>query len=613
MKKYITRKIDVDIRNAGIDTLFNYDGFLGYKYSKNYTEFRIYAPTSNKIELILNDERIVLMTKNEEKGIFEVIVNGNLENFKYMYRIYFDDIMYETIDPYANACNANSRFGMIIDLSKTNPKNFNRMERFSNILNAIIYELHIRDFTLNSKNRGKYLGVVEKKQLNYLKKLGITHVQILPFYDYSSNSVDELNPDLRYNWGYDPVNYNIPEGSYSSNPENPYTRIKELKQMINILHKNGIRVIMDVVYNHVFDAMAHSFSKTLPGYAFRMDENLNFSNGTACGNDVASERKMIRKYIVDSVKYWASEYNLDGFRFDLMGILDIDTMNEIRRELDKIDDSIIILGEGWDLNTALKFDLKANQNNACKMPNIAFFNDDMRDSLRGNTFEKLDKGFVNEGTYLEERLIKSIKGGWGLKSYINPNQLIQYIEAHDNNTVFDHFQITNSNLSDTIRIKMQAIATSIVLTSQGIPFLHAGQEFFRTKFGVENSYKSSDEINKFDFERAKKYKNYVEYFSDLISFRKDNYLLKQDNYEKIEKSFKLIVFEKGLLGYSLNDEILILANANNKNIKINLEYDGLYKVEFSKFKKENKIIKINKKVEIPKLDFIILTKIKTDK
>ncbi|WP_455515521.1 type I pullulanase, partial [Pseudostreptobacillus sp.] len=445
---------------------------------------------------------------------------------------------------------------------------------------------------------------IEDKQLNYLKKLGVTHVQIMPFYDFSEESVDENNPEERYNWGYDPVNYNIPEGSFATNPENPYVRIKELKEMIKVLHENGIRVIMDVVYNHVFDAMSHSLWKTVQKDAFRFYENGDFSNGSACGNDIASDNPMVRKYIVDSILYWANEFKLDGFRFDLMGILDVDTMNEIREKLDEIDKGIIVLGEGWDLNTNLDKDKKANQLNAYKMPRIAFFSDDMRDTLRGSTFEKLGKGFANGGKS-DDRLINSIKGGINLRGYISPDQLIQYVEAHDNNTVFDHFSITNSEDSLVDRKKMQNIATTLVITSQGIPFLHAGQEFFRTKLGHENSYNLSDEINKFDFDRAEKFKENVQYISELIEYRKKNPLFKLNNFDEIEKKFKLLQFNDRSLMYSLDNKIFVLVNSSDKAINFEIE-KGNYEIIFSSFKKQNMNILIENLFEVSKYNCVIL-------
>lgn len=578
-------------------------GELGVKYNKEYTEFKLYAPNAINVDLII-EQKIYGMEKIEEIGLFQQVLPGDFEGKRYLYQVFTENERYITTDPYAIACEVNSGSGIIIDRDKTQIDNFERMESFENPLDAIIYEISVRDFTQNAVNKGKFLGVIEDKQLNYLKKLGITHVQIMPFYDFSDESVDENNPELRYNWGYDPVNYNIPDGSFATDAKDPYVRIRELKEMVRVLHENGIRVIMDVVYNHVYDAMSHSLWKTMQKEAFRFYENGEFSNGSACGNDLASDHPMVRKYIVDSILYWVNEFKLDGFRFDLMGILDVDTMNEIREKLDEIDKGIIVLGEGWDLNTSLDKEKRANQLNAYKMPRISFFSDDIRDTLRGSTFEKLGKGFANGGKS-DDRLINSIKGGINLRGYISPDQLIQYVEAHDNNTVFDHFSITNSKDSLVDRIKMQNIATTLVMTSQGIPFLHAGQEFFRTKFGHENSYNLSDEINKFDFDRAENFKENVQYISELIEYRKKNPLFKLNNFDEIEKKFKLLQFNDRSLMYSLDDKIFVLVNSSNEAISFELE-SGEYKIVFSSFKKNNVNILIDNLFEVSNYNCVIL-------
>ena len=578
-------------------------GELGVKYNKEYTEFKLYAPNAINVDLII-EQKIYGMEKIEEIGLFQQVLPGDFEGKRYLYQVFTENERYITTDPYAIACEVNSGSGIIIDRDKTQIDNFERMESFENPLDAIIYEISVRDFTQNAVNKGKFLGVIEDKQLNYLKKLGITHVQIMPFYDFSDESVDENNPELRYNWGYDPVNYNIPDGSFATDAKDPYVRIRELKEMVRVLHENGIRVIMDVVYNHVYDAMSHSLWKTMQKEAFRFYENGEFSNGSACGNDLASDHPMVRKYIVDSILYWVNEFKLDGFRFDLMGILDVDTMNEIREKLDEIDKGIIVLGEGWDLNTSLDKEKRANQLNAYKMPRISFFSDDIRDTLRGSTFEKLGKGFANGGKS-DDRLINSIKGGINLRGYISPDQLIQYVEAHDNNTVFDHFSITNSKDSLVDRIKMQNIATTLVMTSQGIPFLHAGQEFFRTKFGHENSYNLSDEINKFDFDRAEKFKENVQYISELIEYRKKNPLFKLNNFDEIEKKFKLLQFNDRSLMYSLDDKIFVLVNSSNEAISFELE-SGEYEIVFSSFKKNNVNILIDNLFEVSNYNCVIL-------
>ena len=580
---------------------------LGAIYTNKKTTFKVKS-TADKVVLKDYTNSKEYEMKKQLNGIHVLTLEGNLNGMQYNYLAYFNNDVQEAVDPYANAVSVNGKRSVVVNLKRTNPRNFKRMTSFENPLDAVIYELHVRDYTidenLKSKYKGKFLALVEPKNLKYLKSLGITHLQLLPIFDYSENSVDETNILEKYNWGYDPVNYNAVEGSYSTDPYNPENRIIELKKTIKKLHDNNIRVIMDVVYNHVFDVKSHSFEKLNPDYFFRKDkENKYYSNGTGCGNDVASEKYWVRKYIVDSVVYWAKEYKLDGFRFDLMGILDVKTMNEIRKELDKIDKSIIILGEGWDLDTNLADDKKAKQQNAVKMPRIAFFSDDIRDSVKGSTFNEVGKGFVSGTRREDKRLIPSIKGGQGLHSYISPSQVIQYVEAHDNYTMFDHFQKLNVN-----NIKRRhLLASSIILTSQGIPFIHAGQEFGRTKKGDENSYKSDDSINKFDWTLAKKNKRMVKYISDLISIRKDEKLFKMDTYDEINKNFKLIEYKNNLLVYSLglDDKYIIIANASTKKHKV--EFNGEYSVIINNYKRIYNT-KVKDSFDVTALNFVILKK-----
>lgn len=608
-----TKRINYKLRVHAIDDIYYSDKELGAIYTKNKTTFRVWSPVASEINLIeyKKDGSIFLhkMTR-EEDAVFSLTINKNLDGFEYNYQIKFDNLINESVDPYARATTVNGKRSVVVDLAKTNPKDFKRMPKFSANTDAVIYEMSVRDFSFDKnakfKYRSKFLALTENKAIKYLKNLGITHVQLLPIYDFSEESVDELNPFDKYNWGYDPVNYNVVEGSYSTNPSKADVRIKELKKAIKTLHDNGIRVIMDVVYNHVYDAKKHCFDKIIPDYAFRIDENCNYSNGTACGNDVASNHKMIRKYIVDSVVYWAKEFCLDGFRFDLMGILDIETMNTIRQKLDEIDDSIIVLGEGWHLNTDLKEDEKATQTNANKLKGIAFFNDDIRDSIKGSSFEPLGLGFVSLTNKKDDRLIKSIKGGKGLYTYTEPSQLIQYVEAHDNYTMYDQLSITKYGTNVNIIKKMHKLATSLVLTSQGVAFLHSGQEFFRTKYGVENSYKSSDKINMIDWNRIKENKKYITYVSDLIKLRKSDYLFRMRSYDEIEKNFKLIKYTKNFLSYSLADKYIIIANAT-KTAK-SIELDAKYRVLCNKFVFNKENVYIENKMRISSFNFVILKK-----
>ena len=395
--------------------------------------------------------------------------------------------------------------------------------------------------------------------LDYLKSLGITHVQLLPIFDYSSESVDETKLNIsQYNWGYDPQNYNAPEGSYSTNPYLPAVRIHELKRLVQTLHDNGIRVIMDVVYNHVYNPFSMSFAKLVPGYYFRYKYNGEFANGSGCGNDIASERKMVRKYILDSVLYWAKEYHVDGFRFDLMGLHDIDTINEIRCRLNEIDPSIMIIGEGWWLDTPLPEKVKANQFNAAKMPGIGHFNNHLRDALRGGVFSGNDPGFISGKPNLEMEIKKSIAGGIHFSNEIfsfahEPNQTVNYVESHDNHTLWDKLLLTCGNEPEEIRIRMHMLATAIVLTSQGISFLHAGQEFFRTKGGMDNSYNAPTEMNQLDWERCSTFEKEVQNVRELISIRKKHPAFRMRTAEQIRTHLHFEDSPQNCIAFSLRN------------------------------------------------------------
>lgn len=396
------------IRSEEFDNLFYYSGNdLGNTYTPQHTKFRVWAPTASEAKLVTykkwNDKiGTEINMQQGEKGTWTAELKGNQKGLFYTYKVKIGDKWTEAVDPYVRAASVNGDKGAVVNLEETNPKKWkaNKKPKFKNPEDAIIYELHVRDLSIQPesgiKQKGKYLGVTEKGTkgpggvktgLDHIKDLGVTHVQFLPIFDYASVNEETLN-EPQYNWGYDPKNFNVPEGSYSTNPYEPTVRITELKQMVQTLHGNNLRVVMDVVYNHMYNAAESNFHKLVPGYYYRYNEDGTFANGTGVGNDTASERKMMRKFMIDSVTYWAKEYNLDGFRFDLMGIHDYETMNEIRKAVNQIDPSIILHGEGWDLNTPLAAELKANQKNAEKMKGIAHFNDNIRDGLKGSVFEE---------------------------------------------------------------------------------------------------------------------------------------------------------------------------------------------------------------------------------
>ena len=592
-KETIDKEMFLFVRSNDFDNYFSYDGELGALYEKEGTLLRVWTPTAKSVEVwIYADDsfkgpstKIEMVQK--PKGIFEAYLPGDQHGTIYVYKILFlNNRESISVDPYARATTVNGTKSVIADLNRTNPDGWGeRLPAFGLPEEAIIYELHIRDFSISETsgivNKGKFLGLTEKNTqnasgrktgLDYLIDLGITHIQILPMFDYAT--VDEANlTEPQYNWGYDPLNYNVPEGSYSTDPFDPFNRIFELKQMIRTLHENGLRVIMDVVYNHVYDPKDQALERTVPGYFYRYNADGSLANGTGVGNDTASERHMMRKYIIDSVKYWAKEYHLDGFRFDLMGIHDSVTMNAIREALDKIDPSIIIIGEGWEMSTPLPEDLKASQRNAQAMPRIAHFNDSIRIALKGSDFgDEKDRGFISGKNYLEDLLLRNIKGAMHLSShssYVDPEQVIQYVEAHDNLTLYDKLLRSNPDDSEEVRIKRHTLATSIVLLSQGVPFIHGGQEFLRTKAGVANSYQSPDEINQFEWERVTTFQESVAYVKGLIALRKSEYLFRLHTIEEIEAHFTILSENFNIVAFSLTNsekKYIVIFNGNRSDV-----------------------------------------------
>lgn len=575
------------------DEKYKYDGKLGPIYTEENTEFRLWAPTASAVDLLVfegDEVKQTIAMKKGEKGVYSHVLEGNQLGTVYMYDVHFGNQTNRTVDPYAKAVTINGEKSVV-----ANPKPTQVPRPAGNsIKNPIIYELHVRDLSSQDisgiKDKGTFNGLVEKGTktptgqitgFDYIKSLGITHVQLLPIYDYKT--VDEKNPKSGFNWGYDPLNYNAVEGSYSTNPNEPFKRIEELQNAVDEMHKAGLGVIMDVVYNHVFNPNGHAFEKIVPGYYFRQNDKGEFLGGTGVGNETASERAMVQKYMIDSITYWAKTFNLDGFRFDLMGTHDIETINKIYSELKKINPNIFILGEGWNMNMGIPEDKRATQKNAYLQPNIAFFSDDMRDAIRGNVFNAKDKGFATGNPTNEAFILQNVKGGMGLKdkSYLTARQVIQYAEAHDNLTLWDKIKATNPNEADETSLKRHKLATSIIMLSQGIPFVHAGQEFARTKGGDENSYKSPDSVNQFDWNRVEKMADNVDFFRELVKIRKSHEIFNLTDYVKINKVFKEIKKSEGVAAYSLTQEngkkLYIAYNGSEDAKEIPLE-NGNYKV-----------------------------------
>ncbi|MBN6889390.1 pullulanase [Cytobacillus horneckiae] len=564
-------QIGAVIRTHQFDEKFYCDAELGAKYHKEQTVFRLWAPTATEVKLVLQSPEDKAEKKmgmrRQSKGMWEYTEKDNLELWRYSFLVCVNLEWRHAVDPYAIALSVNGEKGIIINKEKFE-KQTSPSPPFKHSTEAIIYETHIRDLTIHPESgvvqKGKYLGVSECNSKNnngfttgltYIRELGVTHIEFLPFNDFAG--VDETKPKEKYNWGYNPLNYNAPEGSYATDAYDPYSRINELKKMIDTIHSQGLRVIMDVVYNHVYEREESAFEKMVPGYFFRHDDNGMPSNGTGVGNDVASERLMVRKFIVDSITFWIKEYKLDGFRFDLMGILDVKTMNEVRRAANHIDPSILIIGEGWDLNTPISHEIKANINNQAKMPEIGQFNDWFRDSIKGNTFNLYDTGYAFGNGFYYEAAKYVLMGSVGESGIFNePVQSVNYVEVHDNHTLWDKIEVCFPNDTLELNQRRHRLATSMVLLAQGIPFLHSGQEFFRTKKGDGNSYQSPNQINQLDWKDRTKFRENVNYIKGLISIRKKYPNLRLKNTKQIQDSITFLSFEKPIIAYRIANEDL---------------------------------------------------------
>ena len=533
------------------ESLYTYLGDdLGANWSENETFFRLWAPTAAAVKINLyasgdyreNDLLEQVEMTPDVNGTWVATVQGDLNGTYYTYSVDVDGVTNEACDPYARAVGVNGKRAMVINLDATDPEGWENDTdpHYGNtITQAIIYELHVRDLSVDENagitNKGKFLGLIETGTttpegiptgLDHIKALGVTHIHLLPSYDYGS--VDETRlEDNVFNWGYDPVNYNVPEGSYSTDPYNGEVRVKEFKQMVKGLHDNGISVIMDVVYNHVYSGEEFCFNKIVPLYFSRVSAEGQFSAGSGCGNDTASERAMVKKYIVDSVKYWADEYHIDGFRWDLVGLIDTETINEVMEEVHKTHPNIIFYGEGWTMSTQVTKDgyTMTTQVNSQETPGFAFFSDTLRDAIRGGNSNNSKPGYVANAGGFAGNISDCFTGSpaW-CKS---PAQSINYASCHDNHTLFDRITMSTPEASFADRVKMNNLSAAIVLTSQGIPFIHAGEEMLRSKPLEDgtfdhNSYRSSDEVNNLKWADLSKeeYQQTYAYYQGLIEFRK---------------------------------------------------------------------------------------------
>ena len=594
------------------ELLYTYTGELGAVYSKEKTEFRLWAPTATEafVNLYPDGYRSELEEMLEMEpignGAWQAIKSGDLDGVYYTYSVNVNGRINEAIDPYAKAAGVNGKRGMVVDMASTNPQGWENdtPPPFEHPVDAIIYELHIRDFSIAESsgmiNKGNYLAFTEKGTKNpgglatgvdHLVEMGITHLHLLPSFDF--RSIDERTLELNvFNWGYDPENYNLPEGSYSSDPFNGHVRITEFKQMVQSLHNHGIRVVMDVVYNHTGATADSNLNMLVPGYYYRMNENGDFSNGSGCGNETASERSMMRKFIIDSVVFWATEYNIDGFRFDLMGLHDIETMNLVRAALDEVDPSILVYGEGWTGGaTPLPEEQQAlKQNTFLLDERIAAFSDDMRDGIKGHVFDNEEPGFVS-GNYSRKEDVKfgvaascfHPQVDYSLVSYSDapwaraPSQAVNYASAHDNLTLWDKFHASRPDAGEEEYLKFNKMSALLVLTSQGIPFFQAGEEFARSKYGDENSYQSHDLINQLEWNRKSEYIDLVEYYKGLIELRKSQPLFRLQSADEITDAITFSDTEQDILAYTIEQNgqtILVAINASDNNRVLTLPDNG---------------------------------------
>ena len=628
---------------------------LGVIYSETNTSFKLWSPNAEYVTVRIYENGVggdAIFEYNLDKskeGVWSKTSEDNLKNKYYTFQAKFNGKWNsEEADPYAKAVGVNGKRGMIVDMQNTNPVGWSDDKRpyLKGFEDIILYELQVRDVSISNnsgiKNKGKFIGLVEEGSKNneglstgidHIKELGVTHVHLLPAFDF--RSIDETKPELnKYNWGYDPQNYNVPEGSYSTNPYDGNVRIKEFKEMVQAYHKAGIRVVLDVVYNHTGFTHDSNLDQLVPGYYYRQWDNGSFSDASACGNETASDREMTRKFIVESVVYWAEEYHLDGFRFDLMGIHDIETMNDLDKAVKKVDPTIFVYGEGWTAgDSPLAIEDRAIKANASKLNTVAVFSDDIRDGIKGSWNSEHSKGYVSGNTDLKEDVkfgivASTVNSQVNLKkvSYVDeaysksPLQTISYVSCHDNHTLFDKLKVSNTGASDQELIRLSKLSNTIVMTSQGIPFLHAGVEMARSKQGVENSYESPDSINEIDWSLKTKNIELVKYYQDLIKLRKQHSAFKMTSTKQIQENLKFDdVKDDEIISYTIDGqkaddkwrEIKVIINVSEGSKSINVGTHWRVALDGDNFflnGKSNPTIYKNKNIEVPRKSVVILFK-----
>ena len=567
-------------------------------YSPEKTVFTLFAPNDAKQVVVrIYDEGLGGKAKKSVKmkrianEQWQTTVKGDLMGKFYT----FDMGLGECPGVFAKAVGVNGKRGAIIDFSKTDPEGWNQDQHpvTKSPADLVIYEMHHRDFSINrpdAKYPGKFMALTEPWAISHLKELGVNAIHILPSYDYGS--VDETRlSDNKYNWGYDPVNYNVPEGGYSTDPYKPEVRIREFKQMVKALHEAGIRVILDVVYNHTYDIEHSNFQRTYPDYYYRKTADGQYSNGSGCGNETASDKPMMRQFMLESVKYWINEYHIDGFRFDLMGIHDIETMNQIRAMVDAIDPTIYIYGEGWSAGTCAypqeQLAMKAHIN---RMPGIAAFSDEIRDALRGPFSDDTMTGWIGgkdetesikfgiagatQHPQIDMTKVNYSKEPWALE----PTQMISYVSCHDDMCLVDRLKASIPGITEEELIRLDLLAQTAVFTSQGVPFMLSGEELLRDKKGVHNSFESPDSINQLDWTNKTKYPQVFAYYKNLIALRQHHPAFRLGNADLVRKHLEFLDAPAGIVAYRLKNyagrddwrDIIVILNANKADVEVTI-------------------------------------------
>lgn len=583
--------------------------FNEVEYSPKATTFQLTtSPDVKKVNVVITDNdsdtagQLVKSMKRVGAGKWKLTVKNDLKGKYYVFSVYNQEQPDITPGMFAKAVGVNGKRGAIVDLKDTDPEGWADDVRpaLKNPCDLVIYEMHHRDFSMDLssgiKNKGKFLALTEPAAIDHLRRLGVNAIHILPSFDFAS--IDESKPDVaQYNWGYDPLNYNVPEGSYSTNAADPKVRIREFKQMVQALHKAGIRVILDVVYNHTFDINGSNFQKTYPDYYFRKTAEGKYSDGSGCGNETASDKQLMRDFMKESVEYWVKEYHIDGFRFDLMGVHDIETMNEIHDVVSKIDPSIYIYGEGWSAGSCAypqeKLAMKAN---ARELNGIGAFSDEMRDALRGPFSDDTKGGFLAGVPGQEESIKFGIAGAishpqidmtkvnYSKTAWTNePSQMVAYVSCHDDMCLTDRLRASIPYIGDDELIRLDLLAQTAVFTSQGVPFILAGEEMLRDKKGVHNSFRSPDSINRLDWNNLKRYPQVFDYYSGLISLRKQHPAFRMGSADEVRKHLVFLDAPAGVVAYQLKDNaggdswknIIVILNSQKTPQTVNVP-EGSY-------------------------------------